>query len=51
MARALTAAGHTVIGLSRGEADGVAADLLDREALLRADGLRELAAQSGKLAA
>ena len=36
MTRALTAAGHTVIGLSRSEANGVAADLLDRNGLLRA---------------
>lgn len=40
MARALIAAGHKVIGLSRSEHDGVAADLLDRDRLLRAvDGL------------
>jgi nucleoside-diphosphate-sugar epimerase len=36
MARALRAAGHDVIGLSRGERDGVAADILDRSGLLRA---------------
>jgi nucleoside-diphosphate-sugar epimerase len=36
MARALTAAGHEVIGLSRSEQDGVAADVLDRDRLLRA---------------
>ncbi len=36
MARALTAAGHEVIGLSRSEKAGVAADVLDRDRLLRA---------------
>ena len=37
MARALTAAGHKVIGLSRSEQNGgVAADVLDRSRLLRA---------------
>ncbi len=35
MARALTAAGHKVIGLSRSEKTGVAADVLDRDGLLR----------------
>ncbi|MFJ3222317.1 NAD-dependent epimerase/dehydratase family protein [Streptomyces sp. NPDC086783] len=39
--RALTAAGHTVTGLGRGPANGVRADLTDRDALLRAvDGRR-----------
>ncbi|MFG2132971.1 NAD-dependent epimerase/dehydratase family protein [Streptomyces sp. NPDC048751] len=34
--RALTEAGHKVTGLGRGPANGVQADLLDRDALLRA---------------
>ena len=34
--RALTEAGHKVTGLGRGPANGVRADLLDRDALLRA---------------
>ncbi|MET9901667.1 NAD(P)-dependent oxidoreductase [Streptomyces sp. NPDC006446] len=39
--RALTEAGHRVTGLGRGPANGVQADLMDRDALLRAvDGQR-----------
>ncbi|MGY6022805.1 NAD-dependent epimerase/dehydratase family protein [Streptomyces spinosirectus] len=34
--RALTEAGHKVTGLGRGETNGVRADLMDRDALLRA---------------
>ncbi|MFC8513156.1 NAD-dependent epimerase/dehydratase family protein [Streptomyces sp. NPDC057257] len=34
--RALTEAGHKVTGLGRGRANGVSADLMDRDALLRA---------------
>lgn len=41
VARALTDAGHHVTGLGRGEDNGVRADLMDRDALLRAvDGHR-----------
>lgn len=36
VARALTDAGHKVTGLGRSEGNGVRADLMDREALLRA---------------
>ncbi|MFJ4201304.1 NAD-dependent epimerase/dehydratase family protein [Streptomyces sviceus] len=36
IARALTDAGHKVTGLGRGEGNGVRADLMDRDALLRA---------------
>jgi nucleoside-diphosphate-sugar epimerase len=36
IARALTEAGHQVTGLGRGPANGVRADLMDRDALLRA---------------
>lgn len=36
IARALTEAGHKVTGLGRGPANGVRADLMDRDALLRA---------------
>ena len=34
--RALTDAGHKVTGLGRSEGNGVQADLMDRDALLRA---------------
>ncbi|PAZ09135.1 epimerase [Streptomyces sp. SA15] len=41
VARALTDAGHKVTGLGRGEDNGIRADLMDRDALLRAvDGHR-----------
>jgi len=36
LTRALTEAGHKVTGLGRGQANGVRADLMDRDALLRA---------------
>ena len=36
VARALTDAGHKVTGLSRSQDDGIRADLMDRDALLRA---------------
>ncbi|WP_284058910.1 NAD-dependent epimerase/dehydratase family protein [Streptomyces sp. AS02] len=40
VSRALTEAGHQVTGLGRGPGNGVRADLLDRDALLRAAGGR-----------
>ncbi|MEV0173675.1 NAD(P)-dependent oxidoreductase [Streptomyces sp. NPDC050803] len=41
VARALTEAGHQVTGLGRGQGNGIRADLMDRDALLRAvDGHR-----------